>query len=134
MLFQVTLIENGRHMAVEMDNLTTLVEDLHVEFNKTQAVTEQNDGERIDHQEELKKNIDMMADKVISSIDRNSNNFMTKVRECQFNSLNLQKVPLHYYNQTHQHFEDVRHNSQFLLRIILQECWDQPHINMRHIK
>lgn len=79
-------------MAVEMDNLTTLVEDLHVEINKTQAVTEQNDGERSDHQEELKKNIDLMADKVISSIDRNSNNFMTKVRECQFNSFNLQKV------------------------------------------
>jgi hypothetical protein len=85
MLFQVTIMENGRHMAVEMDNLTTLVEDLHVEFNRTQAVTEQNDGERID-QEELKKNIDLMADKVISSIDRNSNNFMTKVRECQINS------------------------------------------------
>lgn len=79
-------MENGRHMAVEMDNLTTLVEDLHVEFNRTQAVTEQNDGERTDHQEELKKNIDLMADKVISSIDRNSNNFMTKVRERQFNS------------------------------------------------
>lgn len=134
MLFQVTIIENGRHMAVEMDNLTTLVEDLHVEFNKTQAVTEQNDGERTDHQEELKKNIDLMADKVISSIDRNSNNFMTKVRECQFNSSNLQNVPLHYYNQTHQHFEDVHNNSQFLLCIILQECWNQPHRNMRHIK
>lgn len=73
-------------MAVEMDNLTILVEDLHVEFNRTQAVTEQNDGERTDHQEELKKSIDMMADKVISSIDRNSNNFMTKVRECPYNS------------------------------------------------
>jgi len=90
MLFQVTIIENGRHMAVEMDNLTTLVEDLHVEFNKTQAITEQNDGERTD-QEELKKNIDLMADKVISSIDRNSNNFMTKVRDSQFNSFICKK-------------------------------------------
>jgi len=77
-------------MAVEMDNLTTLVADLHVEFNKTQAITEQNDGERTD-QEELKKNIDLMADKVISSIDRNSNNFMTKVRESQFNSFICKK-------------------------------------------
>jgi len=110
MLFQVTIIEHGRHIAVEMDNLTTLVEDLHVGLNKTQAVTEQNDGDRTDQQEELKKNIDLMADKVISNIDRNSNNFMTKVRECQFNSLYLQKVPLHYYNQTHQHFEDVHNN------------------------
>jgi len=121
-------------MTVEMDNLSTLVEDLHVEFNKTQAITEQNDGERIDHQEDLKKNIDLMADKVISSIDRNSNNFMTKVRECKFNSLHLQKVPLHYYNQIHLHFEDVHNNSQFLLCIIQQECWDHPHINVRHIK
>ena len=39
MLFQVTIVENGRHMAVEMDTLTTLVENLHVEFNKTQAIT-----------------------------------------------------------------------------------------------
>ena len=99
MLIQVTIIENGKHMVVEMDNLTTMVEDLHMEFNKTQAVTEQNDGERTDRQEELKKNIDLMADKVISSIDRNANNFMTKVRGCQFGSFNVQKVPLYYYNQ-----------------------------------
>jgi hypothetical protein len=77
---QVTILENGKHMATEMDNLTTLVEDLHVEFNKTQAVSELNDDQGTNHQEALKKNMNLLVDKVISSIDKNANNFITKVR------------------------------------------------------
>jgi hypothetical protein len=64
-----------------MDNLTTLMEDLHVEFNRTQAVSELNDDEGSDYQEALKNNMNLMLEKVISSIDRNANNFMTKVRK-----------------------------------------------------
>jgi hypothetical protein len=68
-------------MAVEMDNLTILMEDLRLEFNKTQAASEMNDDEGTDYQEALKNNMNLMLDKVISSIDKNANNFMTKVRK-----------------------------------------------------
>jgi hypothetical protein len=79
-LIQVTILENGKRMATGMDNLTTLVEDLHVELNKTQAASELNDDQGTDHQETLRKNMNLLVDKVISSIDRNANNFITKVR------------------------------------------------------
>jgi hypothetical protein len=71
-------------MAVEMDNLTTLMEELHVEFNKTQAVSELNDHQGNDHQEALKKNMNLLVEKVTSSIDRNANNFITKVRTVHY--------------------------------------------------
>ncbi|XP_021932424.1 uncharacterized protein LOC110835983 isoform X2 [Zootermopsis nevadensis] len=74
----VKIIENEKHMTVEMGNLTALMEDLHVEFNKTQAVSEMNDGEGTDFQEALKNNMNLMLHQVISSIDKNANNFMTK--------------------------------------------------------
>jgi hypothetical protein len=77
---QVTILENGKHMAAEMDNLTTLVEDLHVEFNKTRAVPELSDDQGTNHQEALKKNMNLLVDKVISNVDKNANNFITKVR------------------------------------------------------
>jgi hypothetical protein len=68
-------------MAVKMDNLTTMMEDLHLEFNKTQAVSEMDDDVESDYQEALKNNMNLMLDKVISSIDKNANNFMNKVRK-----------------------------------------------------
>ncbi|XP_023704622.1 uncharacterized protein LOC111862963 isoform X3 [Cryptotermes secundus] len=77
----VTILENGKQIATEMDNLTTLVEDLHVEFNKTQAVSELNDDQGTNHQEALRKNMNLLVDKVISGIDKNANNFITKVLE-----------------------------------------------------
>jgi hypothetical protein len=77
---QVRILENGKQMATEMDNLTTMVEDLHVEFNKTQAVSELNDDQGTNHREALMKNMNLLVDKVMNSTDRNSNNFITKVR------------------------------------------------------
>jgi hypothetical protein len=77
---KVTILQNGKQMATEMGSLTTMVEDLHVDFNKTQAVPELNDDQGTNHQDARKKNMNLLVDKVISSIDRSSNNFITKVR------------------------------------------------------
>ncbi|XP_069674237.1 putative leucine-rich repeat-containing protein DDB_G0290503 isoform X3 [Periplaneta americana] len=74
----VAIMENGKHVANEMDNLTTLVEDLQVEFNKTRAGSELNDEERTDHQEILKQHMNLVIDKITSGIDRHANNFITK--------------------------------------------------------
>lgn len=83
-------------MATEMHNLTTLVEDLHMEFNKTQAVAELNDDQGTNHQEALRKNMNLLVDKVISSIDRNANNFITKVRL----PITLPYISIHFHCMT----------------------------------
>ena len=51
------------------------MQDLHVEFNKTQSGNEQNDDEGIGSQ----KNINIIMEKITNGIERQANNFITKV-------------------------------------------------------
>ncbi|PSN41261.1 hypothetical protein C0J52_14349, partial [Blattella germanica] len=73
-LSELAMVENGKNMATEMNNLTTRMEDLHYEFNRTQLGNEQNDDEGID----TEKNINMMVEKITNGIDKHANNFITK--------------------------------------------------------